>query len=97
MLSNKRTKDDYVWFFNEVKSLMGNYQPSSINLGKFNFYFIYSYYVLDFELPSSQGFLEVFPLSKIDRCLFHLKQSVWRKVKDKGLISVVNSNVDARK
>lgn len=41
---------------------------------------------LDFELGMTNGLLRVFPNTTISRCLFHLYQAVFRKIKVRFLL-----------
>lgn len=65
LLPNK-TQSTYIELFEELKKL-----NSSINPEKF---------VLDFEMAISNAILKVFPCTSIHYCLFHLGQSLYRKL-----------------
>ena len=41
--------------------------------------------IMDFERAPSTALLRVFPEARIQRCFFHLSQSVWRKTQEVGL------------
>lgn len=47
---------------------------------------------LDFEVASSNAFMEWFPNGSVSRCLFHLSQSIWRQIQDYGLSSKYESD-----
>ena len=41
--------------------------------------------IIDYEQAPANAFLEIFPNGSIKRCLFHLYQSIYRKVQILGL------------
>ena len=48
--------------------------------------------MVDFEQAAIKAFKEVFPGSQVTGCLFHLSQSINRKINEKGLSSQFRSD-----
>lgn len=70
LLPNK-SKETYFKLFQKIKEFIGDVIPLSI--------------MLDFELAVIQAIEEVFPGSLIRLCFFHLCQSLYRQICEKGL------------
>jgi hypothetical protein len=81
MLKNKK-KETYNNFFSIIKQLININEPRFIKT--------------DFEHASLISLRESFPNSQISGCLFHLGQSIMRKVKQMGYM-VYNTDVVFKK
>lgn len=51
---------------------------------------------LDYEIASSNAFRNIFPMCEINRCLFHLTQSIYRHVTSSGLSNLYKTNKEFR-
>lgn len=70
LLTNK-SEETYIAMFTKLKELEPLLDPISV--------------LIDFEIASRNAITRAFPNSDIAGCLFHLGQSVWRKVTNEGL------------
>ena len=48
--------------------------------------------IMDFEQAAIKVFKKVFPGRQVTGCLFHLSQSIYRKINEKGLSSQFRSD-----
>jgi hypothetical protein len=71
VLLQTKTEVDYERVFRKLLETRGTLSPLSI--------------LLDFEKASLQAATKVFPRATVVGCLFHLGQSLWRRIQDEGL------------
>lgn len=55
------------------------------------------YITIDFELALKNSLNKVFPLSKINACIFHFGQMIWRQIQKHGLTNSYLYDVNIRK
>ncbi|GMS88024.1 hypothetical protein PENTCL1PPCAC_10199, partial [Pristionchus entomophagus] len=75
-LTSKRTAA-YTHVFRALKALGIVNEPTTLST--------------DFEIALSNGFLAVFPTTKISRCAFHLYQAVLRKIQNRHLTQLYDN------
>nr|XP_033788082.1 uncharacterized protein LOC117354520 isoform X1 [Geotrypetes seraphini] len=82
VLLNSKTEEEYERILRKLLESRSTLSPLSI--------------LMDFERASLQAVSRVFPNSSVSGCLFHLGQSLWRKIQDEGLTSNYRDDENVR-
>lgn len=71
LLANIQEKT-YLKFFKMIDNYLHNYEPKSVNI--------------DYELATINSVKKLYPTVKINGCLFHYSQNLWKNFKSLGLV-----------
>jgi len=81
-MSRNSVLEDYKRVLGKLLESRGTLEPSSI--------------LLDFEKATFQAAVNVFPGATLAGCLFHLGQSLWRRIQNEGLANNYRDNEHVR-